>query len=409
MAITIIQEPQRITPGTNPVEWVFESDQASQPNFSFIVELFINGVYHSTHEVYVQDINSGRFDASEILRSFLFSNLVTDGTLAQVYNGAYAFVKIQVYQKYGTPPSLYDDYQQSNTTIVYNGALRHQDWINYDFQNYNASRDNSLTTNPTQVKFLTTFPRDAKAILAKVKAFVAMDQSCFLGIFSTDEELRINIRLFTSAGVQIVTQSIPLTFPQFVIIDCSPQTIIANTSITGLQFDSAAYYQVLVQGMGMGSNPGVSESFRFYLDKECKRYQTRRLHWLNKFGVWDSMSFDLDSIDTTEVSSIDYARNKGLWNNGEHSYPLYQGQMVNASKSSQDKTVINSDWMKPEVQQWLVRELGESPKVYLEVEGGFEPVKVDNTSYQLKTRKRNGLIQEQFTLTRTYSYISQLN
>jgi hypothetical protein len=121
------------------------------------------------------------------------------------------------------------------------------------------------------------------------------------------------------------------------------------------------------------------------------------------------MSFDLDSIDTTEVSSIDYARNKGLWSNGAHLYPLYQGQMVNASKSSMDKTTINSDWMKPSVQQWLVRELGESPRVFLEVSGGFEPVKVDNTSFQLKTRKRNGLIQEQFTLTRTYSYISQLN
>jgi hypothetical protein len=401
MGLTIIQEPQRITPGTNPVEWVFESDAASQPNFSFIVELFINGIYHSTHEVYIQDLNSGRFDASEILRSFLFSNLVTDGTLAQVYNGAYAFVKIIVYEKFGTPPAPLEP-NPSNTSIVYNGALRHPDWINYNYQFYNASRDNSLTTSPTQVKFLTTFPRDQKA-------FVGIDQSCFLGIFSTDEELRINFRLFTSAGVQIVTESIPLTFPIFAIIDCSPQTIIANTSITGIQFDSAAYYQVLVSGMGTGPFGGASESFRFYMDTECKRYPTRRLHWLNKFGVWDSMSFDLDSIDTTEVTSIDYARNKGLWNNGVHLYPLYQGQMVNASKSSQDKTVINSDWMKPAVQQWLVRELGESPKVYLEVEGGFEPVKVDNTSYQLKTRKRNGLIQEQFTLTRTYSYISQLN
>lgn len=402
MAITITQSPQRITPGTNPVEWVFESDEASQPNFSFIVELLINGIYHSTHEVYIQDVNSGRFDASEILRSFLFSDLVTDGTIAQVYNGAYAFVKIFVYEKYGTPPAIINEPYPSTTAIVYNGALRHQDWINYNYQFYNASRDNSLTTNPTQVKFLTTFPRDQKA-------FVGIDQSCFLGIFSTDEELRINFRLFNAAGGSIVSESLPLIFPQFAIIDCSPQTIIANTSITGLQFDSAAYYQVLAVGMGTGSFPGSSEFFRFYMDTECKRYPTRRLHWLNKFGVWDSMSFDLDSIDTTEVSSIDYARNKGLWNNGEHTYPLYQGQMVNASKSSQDKTVINSDWMKPAVQQWLVRELGESPKVYLEVPGGFEPVKVDNTSYQLKTRKRNGLIQEQFTLTRTYSYISQLN
>jgi hypothetical protein len=59
----------------------------------------------------------------------------------------------------------------------------------------------------------------------------------------------------------------------------------------------------------------------------------------------------------------------------------------------------------------LVRDLLESPSVYLEVENGtdFEPVKVTNNSYQLKTRRRDGLIQEQITIERTYTYRSQLN
>jgi hypothetical protein len=277
MGLTYLQKPQAITPGTNPVEWVFQSSETSQPNFSFIVELYINGVYHSTHEKYVENLNSARFDASEILRCFLFSNLVTDGTLAQVYSGAYAFVEIITYEKYGTPPAPLEP-NPSGNLIVYNGALRHQDWINYNYQFYDASRSNPYTINPTQVKFLTTFPRDQKA-------FVALTQSCFLGIFSQDEELRINFRLFNANGTQIISQSVPLTFPQFVIIDCSPKTIIINTAITGAQFDAAAYYQVLVSGMGTGPYAGVSESFRFYMDKECKRYETRRLHWLNKFGV----------------------------------------------------------------------------------------------------------------------------
>jgi hypothetical protein len=53
----------------------------------------------------------------------------------------------------------------------------------------------------------------------------------------------------------------------------------------------------------------------------------------------------------------------------------------------------------------------ESPSVYLEVNNGtdFEPVKVTNNSYQLKTRRRDGLIQEQITIERTYTYRSQLN
>jgi hypothetical protein len=403
MAITITQNPQTISPGCNPFEWVFESTNAGLVNFSFIVELEINGVYHSTHEVYAENNLSGRFDASEILRAFLVSNLVTDGTLSQVYVGAFCSVGINIFEKYGTPPIVQPEPESSVKATAFNGSLRHQDFILWNYQLHNASNYNPLTASPSQVKFLTTIPRD-------IKRYVGIDQSCFLGIFSLDENVRLNIRLFSATGSTIANESINLVFPVLAIIDCSPQTIIANTSITALNFDACVYYRVLVQGMApAGTYTGASESFEFYMDTECKRYPTKRLHWLNKFGVWDSMSFDLDSIDTTEVNSNDYARNTGVWDNGAHSYPLYQGQMINASKTSKDMTVINSDWMKPDLQQWLVRELGESPRVYLEVEGGFEPVKITNTSYLLKTRKRNGLIQEQFTLERTYMYISQLN
>ena len=39
MAVTITSGPQRIQPGCNPFEWNFSSDEAAQPNFSFIVKL----------------------------------------------------------------------------------------------------------------------------------------------------------------------------------------------------------------------------------------------------------------------------------------------------------------------------------------------------------------------------------
>ena len=71
--------------------------------------------------------------------------------------------------------------------------------------------------------------------------------------------------------------------------------------------------------------------------------------------------------------------------------------------------LLNSDWIKPEVQNWLVQSLYESPQVYLETSLGFEPVKVMNSNYTLKTRKRNGLMQEQVQIERTYTYQSQLN
>ena len=70
---------------------------------------------------------------------------------------------------------------------------------------------------------------------------------------------------------------------------------------------------------------------------------------------------------------------------------------------------MNSDWINEEVQKWLVRELYESPNVYLEQGENFEPVNVVNSGYQFKQRRVNGLIQEVVEIERTYLYNSQLN
>ena len=160
---------------------------------------------------------------------------------------------------------------------------------------------------------------------------------------------------------------------------------------------------------GGGAYVGASEEFRIDIDLECKRYATNRLHWLNKFGVWDSFTFTLVSVTSSNIESSGYSREKGVWDNTSYTYPLYQGERVTYSKRSTDQLVLNSDWIKEDVQQWLVRSLLESPIVYLEQSNGFEPVNINNSTYQFKTKRRDGLIQEQITIDRTYSFTSQLN
>ena len=401
MAITFTQGPQRVAPGCNPYEWDFSSTQASQPNFSFIVELYINGVYHSTHETFLETVDGGKFNADGILRSYLNSNLITDGALLTNYFEAFAKVNIKVYEKYGTPPILMGTATAPNL-IAINAALNHVDFINWDYRNYDASRSNPFTAFPNTANFLTYWPRSKKA-------FVGLDQRAFLGVLSLAKNVNFVFTLYDLFGAVVTTDTINILTNELVVIDCSPATIVANTAITIFEFDDSAYYTVQAQGLGVGTNTGFSEEFTFWLDFDCKRYPIRRLHWLNKFGVWDSFSFEMDSVESAEVTAQDYERNKGAWIEGAHTYPIYQGQNVTASKQSKAQMLLNSDWIAPEVQQWLVASLFESPKVYLETPSGFEPVKVTNTSYQLKTRKRNGLIQEQVTLERTYTYQSQLN
>jgi hypothetical protein len=398
MAVTIQQNPQAFTTASNPVVFTFESDETAQANFSYIVELYIDGALHSTHQVFPQFGELAKFNASEAVRSTLASPLITNGSLTTNYNTAISTVYIIVSEKYGTPPAIQLD-ATSNAIFVFNGALRHPDWINFSFKDYDVSTTNNLTPG---VKFLTSWPRARKT-------FCGMNEKIFLGFISSDTSFNVRFTLRTAGGTLIVTDLVSLSFNDLTVVDCSPSTIMANTTITALDFASAAYYEVIARGAGTGIFNGSSETFQIYIDTECHRYETRRLHWLNKFGVWDAFTFTLVSIDSTKVSSTGYNRESGVWDGTAYTYPFYQGQATTYAKTAKDTLILNSDWINEEVQKWLVRELYESPNVYLEQGENFEPVNVVNQNYDFKQRRINGLIQEVVQIERTYLYNSQLN
>ena len=398
MAITIYQNPQKFTPATNPVVWTFDSDQTGQINFSFIVELYLGGNLHSTHQVFPQFNILAKFNASESIRSYLMSSLLVDGTLTTNYSEAVIDASIIVYEKYGDPAVPVSS-TGTGRSFVFNGALRHPEFIAWNYEDYNVSTDNLETPG---VKFLTSWPRSRKF-------FCGLYENTFLGFITDDTSVDVRIRLYDATGTLVASDIVGLTLGKVIVVDASPQTIIANSTITLIDFQNSFYYEVSCRATGGGIYNGASESFQIYIDTECHRYETHRLHWLNKFGVWDAFTFTLVSTESTAVTGGVYERERGVWKETNYTFPLYQGEKVTYSKRAEDIMTLNSDWITEEVQHWLVRELYESPKVYLEQGNGFEPVNVVNANYDLKQRRKDGLIQELVQLQKTYTYNSQLN
>lgn len=401
MAITIQQVPQKFTTAGNPVVYTFESDQTSQANFSYIVELYVAGNLYSTHQVFPQFNILSKFNASEAMKSFLSSPLITNGSLITNYFTAIVDIYIEVTEKYGTPP-VPQASATSGIRKIFNGALRHPEWIGWNYLEYNVSRLNLIAP----VDYLTSWPRSKKF-------FCALTERAFLG-FITDRKNTINVEFAlydsTNTLITLFTFAPPSGFFQDMsIIDASPSTIIANTTITAIDFSTTAYYEVRAFDIGIGINPGSTEAYKIYIDNYCHQYTTRRLHWLNKFGAWDSFSFTLVSTESTSIEGSMYEKEKGVWNGINYTYPLFQGEISTFSKRAEDTMILNSDWINQDVQQWLVRELLESPNVFLESQGSFEPVNVTNKNYTFKQRKKDGLIQEVIEIKKTYSYNSQLN
>ena len=393
MAITIHDQPQLIAPASNPLVFTFSSDETAQDNFSFIVEVFVDSTMILTQQVFRQFNALSRIDVSGAIETYIrntipTTNLELDATDSMV---TYAII---VYEKYGDP-AITQASATSTTLKAFNGSLEYEDWINFDYAIYDP--------NQTQdAFFLTFFPLTSKRL-------VGMDENFYLAFFEQTAvaSCDLNIYLLDISGNTIATDFITLTATDFYILNVGPQVIIDNTSITQIDFDTCYRYVISVSVQGVSFVGPIN----IYMDLACQRYEPYRLHWLNKLGCWDSFTFGLVSTNTATLDSFDYERDPGVWSGNSYTYPLYSGQKINYTKRKNKQLSLNSDFISEDVQNWLVTSLYDSPVVYLERDNGtdFEIVKVTNKNYKLKTRRTDGLLQEEILIERTYIYRSQLN
>jgi hypothetical protein len=402
MAVTFIQEPDTFSAACNPIIWTFDSDQTAQPNFSFYVELYVNSNLHSAHQVFPELGNVGKFDASQIMRA-LTTTPVIDAAFVQGFGTAMLPIQLKVYEKYGTPPAL-GAFASSTRGRVFNGALKYEQFINFQSANYDIK-------NTPGALFTTNFPRTEKT-------WCRYDECFFLGLFATrfapGDSYRLFFELYDSFGSSITSDAYSIGYTNYWQFNVGPEVIISNTAITSAQFDLCAYYEVAVEytDTPIVGPPTITytEWFRIYYDQECTRYTPVRLHWLNKFGSYDGYSFDLVSQSSANVTANNYQRQLGEWvSGGGYNFAQTAPQMQHYSKRAVEQMIINSDWIKQEVQHWLVEELYESPRVYVEDGSRFYPVMVTNPNYVKKLRRKDGLIQELVQLDKTHEYISQLN
>ena len=390
MAVTINQEPQLISPVGNYLTFTFDSDQTGQANFSFYVEVYINSSFHSAHTIFPENSANARIDVSGILRTFVSSN-IPSYSIEEDYSNALTEYAIIVYERYGTPP-INQASATSSTLQIFNGSLRYPEFTLWNYQYY----DPALILDSL---FLTDFPRTKKR-------YVRFDENLYLASFcSTPAPITLFIELFDIAGNTIASDSYGLTQTDFTLINVGPQIIVGNTTITQNDFDQCYRYYVYIDYSGASN----TETYFIYMDQDCTRYDPVRLLWLNKYGVWDSFTFKLLSQESTDVTSSRYEGEPGTWDGSAYKYTLSKGMNRTYHKHAVDKLLINSDWMKEGVQNWLVRELFESPVVYIQQsDGSVELVNVTNANYLLKQRRKDGLIQEQILLEKTYISNSQL-
>jgi hypothetical protein len=345
MSVLFISEPQPFSPVYNPLNFVFYSlDHGTEADFKYIVDVEVNGVFVSQHEVYNTNVGQARFDCSEVVKARLTSAILELSEITTDYFNSICEYQITVTEYY---TGATHDSATSTELRAFNGSLRTDKWLQWNWNDYTLNSDGTNFK-----KFLTDFPRNEKQ-------FVRSTDSCYIGMLTNNNITGVNVELFDVSGNTITTTTLPIAFGSNLFV-INPNVALIE-ALTGVSFDSCYYYEVFIAGL-----LSTSETFRFYIDRECERYPSVRLVWLNKYGVWDAYTFKLDSISESDIQTIMHESTLGQWSDSGYNYAIANGQHLTHLKEVTDRLILNSDWIKPNVQNWLVRSLYESPLVYIE-------------------------------------------
>ena len=138
---------------------------------------------------------------------------------------------------------------------------------------------------------------------------------------------------------------------------------------------------------------------------DCKGFETIRLTWLNKFGVWDYYNFTKKNTRATDIKRTEFNRVKGDWNNSTFTkYGYERGRGVLSTMATETMS-LNSDWFTNDEEAAWIEQLFISPEVY--ILGGYDatdtapanygeyltPVIITNKSYERYTRANDKVAQ----------------
>ena len=166
------------------------------------------------------------------------------------------------------------------------------------------------------------------------------------------------------------------------------------------------WYSYKVSGFGQGGD-GLERSEARYFEKwfvkqtaECD-YEGTRFAFLNELGGWDYMTFPFangksDTIErkTFKQSFVDYS---GASNYIVGYDKTRRGTNVYAIDYDETRTA-ESDYLTQEEADWL-RELVESPNVFVQSGTDFLPIVIETADYSYKTNPRT---QKMYRLSLTY-------
>jgi hypothetical protein len=367
MAITSLFAPSG-EPSVQDSLWhVVSSNNVAGQDFKFVFDIFVGSVQQVRVKQFPDPTTSnGYFDAGPIVRNgFTYSWFVPENTADDVYL-CQPSASGQISQLYQI--RIGEDVSGITTSNLASGEVRAYNWSPPAFKR--KTFDSTTKLN----KFYTNRPTGAR-INTGAKLLIP---------FKTDATLTLKVDTYNQSNALIATTTDVSTYANGGYVQLDIGTAAINARLGNIITDAVKYYDVYFN---------TFDKFRVVLTCNPK-YTPTNLYFLNKWGMYDTATFDLLSRLTSDVerkaftqrdfrqgpSSVTYFDANNVYNETKTNY---ENREVLSLRLTMDAPTDNEF-------VWL-SELITSPQIYMEQDGYYYPVTLKNNTYEYSKYINNRL------------------
>lgn len=384
MALVVHTEPQELTPAYNSQIFTALSDQIAQPGFKYMVTVTVNG---DTANAYTENILPRPdgwlvFNAMEWVKNYIEHyfeyNNVSLSYPINLATGKNVSVEV-VISEYGISPI-------DSETIIYeafDACLTDADFRNYDFADYLFAGTTGFYFLSKNIKTITPDPR------------ITLNQPLFLHFINnyTDpiNSIAITLRRGGSTIDLVSIASLPTPVNAYDILQL----------YVGTQIFSGATPQVgdVVRVDFLNSVATSLLRYNITLVDICTKYTDYVLYYLGRTGNILPFHFEYKSTEdfTKKVNTVKLNKDTLNTTTGEYGSNTYDREEHVISTVTDSTMELNTGWI-TEAQSLLLKDLFDSPIVYLWDGGDLISCRVTNTSFQRKLKVNEKLINYTITI-----------
>ncbi len=406
MAITFVNQPDSDYkyPAWNDINYTITSSNTTEDGFKVVAKVYVSTLLKQTYNLYVYP---------DTTRAYLNINKVVQNFITDDYEGKKASPSIANSQTlndvYVTFQEYYDGSLQgslatSDTIYCWRSAFPPVFMKDLDFNRWQLY--SGLSANDSELKMLTGFANVIEGTQGITPPTIALNsnilkiregQRFYLRFIRDSTAISLNaqirIGLYDSDGLQThsdVKSMVGLSNTDMQSFSIGTDDLDDHSWLTGFTLDSDDKYLALEI-----TEQTYSETYNYLFEYDwtpCNAYETFEVHWLNRYGGFDSWVFDRNSNKQINVIQESHKVNPF-----DITSPTYDpsSRYVKPHFTQLSETIeMNTQNLKAWEYQGL-RDLFTSPEIYVKVATEYSnyfvsAVVLDNQVVQRK-RTQDGI------------------